>query len=1705
MLRKAFILQSIVSCKSQSFSGLFGAMIVCGFLMLVMTGNGFAQVTTMALRSPLKIDPREGKLNLTVSFTAGTDRMGSPIVDEMYYSSAVWDIGYQVIEGQSQNYYRASTNYDTSRAGWSSSLEAPTISDDSQAYDYQGYNTGPCLAADCPDPTLLYYVTKKIVSIPGVGTHDLYKDDVPRELNPQNPTRENFGIYNSVDGSRIKYDADTRTLYLPNGSRYLFDTQGTAASYIDRNGNQRTYNKTARSWTDALGRVYNNPMTDQFSIPTAPTDQIYGVPGFGGGASNYVLQWRKLQDALDDPAQQLKYTGDIHCRNSNNNLALPAGESLFQSTQPTSACANYDPLDSTQVARFNPMILAGVVLPNGAKYTFKYSLYGDIVKVEMPEGGYEKYEYATFSKLSNNPQYCTNPFQKILYRQVFRQIISPSGQGGDEITTDIGDNSVWFADGTSQIATTHYVSDGDVCFSSADPPFIPFGFVDIRKSLRTIKENRTRSATNQLLRRTLTDTSVISKTYPRYNTDGRPPSYTTSRDPRTEGQINIVFEPNEPKALLSLVKYEYESNTDTPTFTHLNVTRVKTYDYITVDRSIAETGDYATLVGYFSNQLPHSTQETDYLHDAAYDARHIIGMPSATRIKDKNGIVVAQSEIKYDEEVDYPIIRFGATTNWADPGTNYRGNATTTKSWTNVAANQFVETHAQYDNFGNPRKSWDAKGNFSTTDYSSTYAYAYPTSVTTPVPDASGVNGSTAAFTTSSVYDFNTGLPTSVTDANNQTTQMQYNDALLRPTKTIAPNGHQTITEYGAGTTEATRFVKVRTQIDATRWKEAYSWYDGLGRTVRTQSVDSGGDVFSDVQYDNMGRVKKATNPYRTGETIYWTESFYDDLGRVTKVKTPDNAEVNTSYSLATTAGSQIGTVVTVTDQAGKQRRSITSGLGQLARVDEPNEAGSLGAIDFPAQATAYTYDTLNNLTTVTQGSQTRSFVYDSLSRLKSATNPESGLIQYGYDNNGNLQTKTDARLVTTTYAYDNLNRVLSRSYANEPSGQTATPAVSYFYDNVTNAKGKLIKVSSSVSQTEYTGFDILGRVTNHKQTTDGVAYTTGYSYNLSGGLETETYPSGRVVKNTLDNDGDLSIVQSRKNQAAGFSNYASNFSYTAAGAVSSMQLGNGKWESTVFNSRLQPTQIALGTVQNGTDNLKLNYTYSSTPTSTDNNGNVLSQQITVPATNGVAGFVAAQTYSYDSLNRLKAATENIGGSQSWKQTFTYDRFGNRRFDTNGGNTTIPAIGCQTAVCNPQVDPLTNKLVGYSFDNAGNTTTDASGKTFTYDGENKQTKVMSGSVRLGVYAYDGDGKRVKKIEYDSNDVAVETTIFVYDAGGKMVAEYSTNPAPASTARVSYLTNDHLGSPRVTSGADGKVFSRRDFMPFGEEITSVQTGQRSVNLNYGSDSVRQKFTSYERDNESDLDFAQARFYNPKHGRFTTTDPLLASAKPAAPETWNRFAYVMNNPLKYIDPSGLCSVPSGLKAGQVGICVEAFIASRRLPGKAFLGKGDNRTFSGTDDKLNSRVRLDIIVTPQPESRNHHIEITTTVGVSKATVPLGPIFDFKLQGTATTELENGTTTNGTATFGVNVSATNGLPNLPTAPSESIDFTLPLVVTPEGGVGTGAGGKRDGYPSLAIYSYQYVDGKLVTNTIYEDREGNLSDLAPPMEKEIPEIKPKR
>lgn len=133
---------------------------------------------------------------------------------------------------------------------------------------------------------------------------------------------------------------------------------------------------------------------------------------------------------------------------------------------------------------------------------------------------------------------------------------------------------------------------------------------------------------------------------------------------------------------------------------------------------------------------------------------------------------------------------------------------------------------------------------------------------------------------------------------------------------------------------------------------------------------------------------------------------------------------------------------------------------------------------------------------------------------------------------------------------------------------------------------------------------------------------------------------------------------------------------------------------------------------------------------------------------------------------------------------------------------------------------------------------------------------------------------------------------------------------AQTPQVSYLTADHLGSPRVITDQNGAVTTRKDYAAFGDETF---TAQRTSNLKYDSSETRKGYTGYEKDGESGLDFAQARYYNSIHGRFTSIDPLTASATIKNPQTFNRYSYVLNSPYKFGDPLGLISQGTGADGG------------------------------------------------------------------------------------------------------------------------------------------------------------------------------------------------
>ncbi|HXF90866.1 MAG TPA: RHS repeat-associated core domain-containing protein [Candidatus Nitrosotenuis sp.] len=161
---------------------------------------------------------------------------------------------------------------------------------------------------------------------------------------------------------------------------------------------------------------------------------------------------------------------------------------------------------------------------------------------------------------------------------------------------------------------------------------------------------------------------------------------------------------------------------------------------------------------------------------------------------------------------------------------------------------------------------------------------------------------------------------------------------------------------------------------------------------------------------------------------------------------------------------------------------------------------------------------------------------------------------------------------------------------------------------------------------------------------------------------------------------------------------------------------------------------------------------------------------------------------------------------------------------------------------------------------------------------------------------------------------------------------------SQTQRVSYLTTDHLGSPRVITDQSGAVVSRKDFVAYRDEIV---TPQRTAGLGYQPTNIREDYTGYQRDEESGLEFAEARYYNPLHGRFTSVDPMTASATSRNPQMFNRYVYAVNSLYKFTDPLWL--IPS-----TTGAC------GSWCPG------GDSGSFGagGGFDTIASMIGIDII---------------------------------------------------------------------------------------------------------------------------------------------------
>ena len=965
-------------------------------------------------------------------------------------------------------------------------------------------------------------------------------------------------------------------------------------------------------------------------------------------------------------------------------------------------------------------------------------------------------------------------------------------------------------------------------------------------------------------------------------------------------------------------------------------------------------------------------RETDITYHATF-GNNITNRVSQTTVKDSGGNVVAQTSFNYDTSTLTSVT--GVTqhddTNFGTSNTT-RGNLTQIQRCTVLSActSNYVQTAMTYDTTGQALSVQDPNNNTTNFGYSDNFfkdvgdgpsnppqAYsapttnAYLTSVTLPILTASTFG-----------YYYHTGQRASSKDPNGNTTYSHFFDSnFSRPTSTVLPDGGWSYSTYTSTETQAdvyTGITAAYSQSAGAGIRQDETVLDSLGRPLTQQLVsDPEGPSTVATNYDTTGRVLNTSHPART--TASTTDGIetptYDGLGRVITTTHQDTTYSQTFFGAAVT-GSGVNTTqlcssgtyglgypVLFLDEAGKKRETWKDGFGKTIESDEPDSSGNL------TSNTCYQYDALGNLLQIAHGTQTRTYVYDRLSRPTSVTIPELANSQgsncsvtYGHDSNGNLTSQiapapnqtSCTTTVTITLYHDALNRLTKKTYSD------GSPTVQYGYDGsaltgcttapptltITNPKGRRTSMCDSSGAVSWS-YDSMGRVLTEARTILGVTKNVSYSYNRDGSIATVTYPSNNVITYTVSNAQRLTAAKDVANNVQ----FATAASYAPPGELSGVITGQisggfgGVTESHTYNSSLE----YASTQATSTAGTALNLNVYHDPTAGANGS------VTTIWNNVDTGRTIS--LGYDKLNRISnAQSAATSGNDCWGQNFgpdgltADDAVGNLTKINSG--TQAPTF-CPFGLLNATVDANNhiNTDSTFAYDAAGNMTKDGSGTGYLYTFDDEGHLALAAGPAGGpyCYVYDGNGLRVaKQSSATTCSSGTVTKLYWRSISGDTIAETdssgsTTNSAyneyvffagrriasRTGTGAIFYYFADQIGSTRsITTGSGpgqtpGQLCYDADFTPYGQEISHTERLQTTAcPPNY-------KFTSYERDPETGLDYAFARYYSSRLGRFLSTDALGVSIGNL--QSHNAYAYVVNNPVNFSDPSGLvCSGNAGL---------------------------------------------------------------------------------------------------------------------------------------------------------------------------------------------------
>lgn len=761
------------------------------------------------------------------------------------------------------------------------------------------------------------------------------------------------------------------------------------------------------------------------------------------------------------------------------------------------------------------------------------------------------------------------------------------------------------------------------------------------------------------------------------------------------------------------------------------------------------------------------TTRTNYNTDTAYSSRRIIGLPSEKllyegNVNAPNPVLKTKVQFVYDELAGFDGTEAPTVQHDSAYAAHFVGRANLTKVIRhNVSASESTSTSSKYNRAGAVISTKDASDHETLISYADSFAddnnrgtFAYPKTVTDP-------DGFT--FTFKYNFDFG-GMTYRRTPEPNNTV-----NSTDGPEQTFAFDNIgrlQQVTNVANGS--YTRFVytsQLRVDIYSTIQDglgEAHSFRitDGAERVIATARPHPGSDGGFSVQrtvYDVMGRVFKTSNPTEsdvdgespltwapTGDDANWlyTEQTYDWKGRPLRTTHPNTAYSEAAYSGCGCAG---GEVVTLTDEGSfdtgtsqfkrRQRKIYSDVLGRTVKTEILNWQG--GSV---YSATVNTYNVRDQIETITvypgpEGTgtpQVTSMTYDGYGRLSSKKLPEqSASTTWTYNADDTINSVTDARSASQTFAYNGRHLVTGKTYA-APGGQgIVIPAsVTYTYDAAGNRK----KMTDGFGDHNYV-YDQLSRLTQESRQFSVGTYSIGYSYNLAGQLIGMTDPTGASFTYTRDIQGQLKSLTG--SAYGGTTNYINNVNYRAWGKPKSITYP-GYTATITYTQRMQPFQyrgairedygyFADGRIASITD---LDDTAGSNPP--------------------VSLRFLSRDYRYDHVGRVTSSFGTGSGNSGipYSQSYAYDHFGNittrsgkyYNYNSSGPNTDTATF-------------VNNRRSNWSYNAEGRvTSTPASStdspRTMSYDAANGlRTSVETGPFNTKTYAagYDGDARVVHEI------------------------------------------------------------------------------------------------------------------------------------------------------------------------------------------------------------------------------------------------------------------------------------------------------------------------------------------------------------------------